>query len=126
MQSNTDVLNVLWDDSLKEFQVVDSNYNMIDLDVSLKAEENLYNIVREAVGDKIIDSSKLQHNVSDIYLYLVEKIYLASDRDEHKMHLFSSTLNYRAKENLIIAFNKVLNSKLEERLRKRVSVEYDA
>lgn len=126
MQSNTDVLNVLWDDSLKQFQVVDANYNMINIDVSLKPEENLYNIISEVVKDRIIDNDKLALEVNDIYLYLVEKIYLASHRDEHKMHLFTSTLNHRAKENLIIAFNKVLNSKLEERLHKKVSVEYDA
>lgn len=117
------MFNVYYDKSLKQYQVLDENWNLINR--SMKREELLYDVLHKIVNDDLIDQSLANEHVSEIYLFLVEKIHLADNKDNHKMQLFEGTLNSKAKRNLLIAFNKYMINYLSAELQSEITLEYE-
>ena len=125
MQSNTDVLNIVWDKSLKEFFILDDNYNMVKESQRLTKENSLHTIIIDLVKDDVLDPALVELDVDDVYLFLIEKIYASENLSDHDIHKFAGPLNYRTKVNVITAFNKFLHAILSKRLQAKVIIQYD-
>ena len=125
MQQTADVLNLTYDRDDKEFVLLDEDLNLIKSPNNLKDENRLYDIISKIVNDDIIDQSLVEHNVEDIFLFLIEKIYLTENPVHHRMDWFKGPLNSKTKKNILIAFNKFITSNLEKLMNSKVIISYD-
>lgn len=125
MQSNTNVLNIVWDRNLKEFFILDDNHNMVKETLQLTKENSLHNIMIDLVNDDAIDPTLVNSNVDDVYMFLIEKIYASKNLSDHNIHKFIGPLNYKTKVKVITAFNKFLHTTLSKRLHSEVIIQYD-
>ena len=123
MQYDTDDLNLIWDKDLSKFCLLDSNYNMIQMD--LEKENVLHNLISNLVQDDIIDHSLIDDEVDDIYLFLKEKIYATTNPTNHGIYKFSKTLNQKTKVKIITAFNVFLNSVMQTKTNSRIVAQYE-
>ena len=117
------MIHILYDKSLNEYQALDENFNLVNH--SMDKENKLYSILSAIVNDDLIDQSLIEEEAPEIYEFLIEKIHLSDNRDNHKMHLFEGTLNYKAKRNLLIAYNKYMVKHLSEILQDEITLDYE-
>jgi len=123
MQYDTDELNLIWDKDLSTFCLLDSNYNMIQMD--LEKEKVLHKLISNLVQDDIIDHSLIGDEVDDIYLFLIEKIYATTNPTNHSIYKFSKTLNQKTKMKIITAFNVFLNGVMQTKTNSRIVAQYE-
>ena len=119
------MFHVIYDRDLKQYQILDEQYNLVPHQSPMKREETLYDIIHGVVGDDIIDQNLCSESVPEIYQFVIEKIHLADNKDQHKMQLFSEALNSKTKRNLSIAFNKYMVELFETRLGSNIVYDYE-
>ena len=117
------IVNIVYDRSLQQYQALDDNFNLLNL--SMQREDTLYNILHRIVDEDLIDQSLADEYTPEIYLFLVEKIHLSENKDNHKMQLFQGSLNYKTKNNLTIAYNKYMVNYMSKKTGKKVVLGYE-
>ena len=125
MQYDINELNLIYDKEQNEFNLLDENFNLISIEGNLKNENRLYDIISNIVKDDIIDHSLVDEGVEEIFLFLIEKIYLTDNPMHHRMDWFKGSLNSRTKRNLLIAFNKFVVNNLRVITNKDIIVSYE-
>ena len=98
--------------NVTSFCYVDDNNNMID--ITDKIPQRLLKFVQRSKylfgSDMVLDRSLLEKDNEDIYEYLIEKAYETED------FLYKPTrFKTLAKEQLLIAFNKLFFTKFDNR-----------
>lgn len=118
-------LNLVYDNEGNYFELLDENFNLVNVKGNLNNENRLYEIINRIVKDDIIDQSLVNEDVEDIFLFLIEKIYLTEDPVQHRMDWFKGDLNGRTKRNVLIAFNKFVVNNLGKIMDKEIVISYE-
>lgn len=119
-----DSLNLIWDNDLSQFYVLDGDMNMVNCDIDLSRCNNLHTLLSNIMRKDLIQQDCIKDQVEDIYMCIVEKIYESNSNDEHLIHKFKTSLNERTETKLSIAFNKFIANKLETLSNKKVIISY--
>jgi len=119
-----DSLNLIWDNDLSQFYVLDGDMNMVNCDIDLSRCNNLHTLLSNIMRKDLIQQDCIKDQVEDIYMCIVEKIYESNSNDEHLIHKFKTSLNERTETKLSIAFNKFIANKLETLSNKKVVISY--
>lgn len=119
-----DSLNLIWDNDLSQFYVLDGDMNMVNCDIDLSRCNNLHTLLSNIMRKDLIQQDYIKDQVEDIYMCIVEKIYESNSNDEHLIHKFKTSLNERTETKLSIAFNKFIANKLETLSNKKVIISY--
>ena len=106
----SDSLNLIWDNDLSQFYVLDGDMNMVNCDIDLSRCNNLHTLLSNIMRKDLIQQDYIEDQVEDIYMCIVEKIYESNSNDEHLIHKFKTSLNERTETKLSIAFNKFIIS----------------
>jgi hypothetical protein len=120
----SDSLNLIWDNDLSQFYVLDGDMNMVNCDIDLSRCNNLHTLLSNIMRKDLIQQDYTEDQVEDIYMCIVEKIYESNSNDEHLIHKFKTSLNERTETKLSIAFNKFIANKLETLSNKKVIISY--
>lgn len=120
----SDSLNLIWDNDLSQFYVLDGDMNMVNCDIDLSRCNNLHTLLSNIMRKDLIQQDYIKDQVEDIYMCIVEKIYESNSNDEHLIHKFKTSLNERTETKLSIAFNKFITNKLETLSNKKVIISY--
>lgn len=120
----SDSLNLIWDNDLSQFYVLDGDMNMVNCDIDLSRCNNLHTLLSNIMRKDLIQQDYIEDQVEDIYMCIVEKIYESNSNDEHLIHKFKTSLNERTETKLSIAFNKFIANKLETLSNKKVIISY--
>lgn len=114
--------------------VTDGSGNVGELNVELPDLIELHETMQKLLNkSEIIDAELLEKSVPEIYTIIMEKAYVDID-DHHKLgemaadkthwHRLKKPFAPSVKQNLHIAFNKVIIDMLEKKFGTKVSVEY--
>jgi hypothetical protein len=120
-----DSLNLIWDNDLSEFYVLDGNMNMVNCDIDLSRCNNLHTLLSTIMSKDVIQQECITDKVEDIYMCIIEKIYESNSNEEHMIHKFKTQLNEKTETKLSIAFNKFVVNKLETLSNKKVLISYE-